>query len=239
MEERTYCIAGHTFSLRSVRKRIHKQFMGYEATGAPEISIVSTEEHIRRERERFPDGHLYLDGYMETLSVYRQICDWLLDYDTVLFHCSSLAVDGTAYLFTAPSGTGKSTHAKLWREYFGDRVVTINDDKPLLHITKEQITVYGTPYGGKDNLQNNTSAPVGGIIVLHQAPQNEIRRMTHQEAYKALLNQTNRPADVEKFFKTMELVHILADLPVKSVEILSCRGLTSFYAMEKGLIIGY
>lgn len=214
MEERNYRIAGHSFSLQAKYKKVYKQYEGYETTDEPEFSIISTEEKIRWEREHSSDGHLYHDAYLETLSVYRELCDRLVEHDSVLFHCSSLAVDGTAYLFTAPSGTGKSTHARLWRERFGDRVTTINDDKPLLHITKEQVTVFGTPYGGKDNLQNNTSAPVGGIVILHQAPQNEIRRLTHQEAYSMLLNQTNRPADVEKFFKTMELVHILSDLPV-------------------------
>lgn len=217
MGKQNYRIAGHTFSLSSIFNLIHKQYAGYETEEEPEFSIDSTMEKLRWEQAHFSDGHLYHGAYIETLSVYRQLSEHLVAYDTVLFHCSSLAVDGTAYLFTAPSGTGKSTHARLWREYFGDRLVTINDDKPLLHITKEQVTVFGTPYGGKDNLQTNTSAPVGGIIVLHQAPQNEIRRLSHQEAYTALLNQTHRPADVEKFFKTMELVHILADLPVYSM----------------------
>jgi hypothetical protein len=74
--------------------------------------------------------------YLETLAVYRKITERLLDYDTLLFHGSLIAVDGEGYLFTAKSGTGKSTHTKLWIELLGDRAIMVNDDKPLLHVVK-------------------------------------------------------------------------------------------------------
>lgn len=87
----------------------------------------------------------FSDAYLETLAVYRKIADYLLSCDTLLFHGSVIAVDGEGYLFTAKSGTGKSTHTRLWREYFGERAVIVNDDKPLLHITDSGVTAYGTP----------------------------------------------------------------------------------------------
>lgn len=176
--------------------------------------ISIDQKDILREQ---PDNGQFPDGYLESLAVYRKICERLVFRDTVLFHCSALAFEQKGFLFTAPSGTGKSTHTRLWREYFGDKVQMINDDKPLLHIEADKITVYGTPFAGKEGLQSNTSAPVKGIIILHQAAENSIRRLSPEEAYPLLFIQTYRPKDSAGLIKTMQLVDILAELPVFSL----------------------
>lgn len=167
-------------------------------------------------REQTGEGQ-WPTAYLESLAVYRKICEKLLDKDIVLFHCSALQFRGKAYLFTAPSGTGKSTHTRLWREYFGSDVQMINDDKPLLKICSEKVTVFGTPFAGKEGLQTNTSAPVAGIVLLHQDTQNRIRRLSEEEAYPRLLSQTYRPKEQMAIVKTMELVEQLAALPVYSL----------------------
>ena len=133
----------------------------------------------------------------------------MLDFDTVLFHGSVIAVDGVGYLFTAKSGTGKSTHTRLWREYFGERAVMVNDDKPLLHIA-DTVTAYGTPYNGKHRLGTNTSVPLKAICILTRAENNHIEPIT-REQYTMLLQQVYRPADMLKMVKTLELVDRLAD----------------------------
>jgi len=79
----------------------------------------------------------YSDKYLETLALYRKIAERIIDFGIILFHGSTLSVDGEAFLFTAKSGTGKSTHTRLWREKFGDRVRMVNDDKPLIAISEE------------------------------------------------------------------------------------------------------
>ena len=100
------------------------------------FTIVTTQSDIDFEREKsaredtkegIPIRH-FSDAYLETLAVYRKIADHLLSCDTLLFHGSVIAVDGEGYLFTAKSGTGKSTHTRLWREYFGERAVMVNDE---------------------------------------------------------------------------------------------------------------
>ena len=79
-------------------------------------------------------------------------------------------MDGEAYIFTAVSGTGKSTHAMLWREVFGERVRMINDDKPLIRITPEgKAVVYGTPWDGKHHLSKNSAFPLKAICWLTRA----------------------------------------------------------------------
>ncbi len=191
-------------------------FRDYKTDEQAEFIITTEQADIDFERSRATsDG--FSDSYLETLAVYRKLCEKLIEDDIVLFHCSALEIDGTAYLFTAPSGTGKSTHTRLWREYFGSRVTMINDDKPLLKIDDNKITVYGTPYGGKDRIQTNTSAKVGGIVILHQAKENTIRRITPKEAYPMLFNQTHRPSDISKLTRTMELVQAIAKLPIYSL----------------------
>lgn len=179
------------------------------------IPIKITEEQLRREST---PPHQWSDGYLETLAVYRSVCEHLITKDIMLFHCSALAMDGRAYLFTAPSGTGKSTHAKLWRQHFGNRVITINDDKPLLEFKDQEIIVHGTPYGGKDGLQTNTKEKVAGIVVLAQGKENTIRRLSYAEAFSALIKQSYRPSAPAALLRTLDLVARLAQLPIYRLE---------------------
>lgn len=182
-----------------------------------EIS-VSAEEIAREDVSQSENGGgKFAADYLESLAVYRKICERLLEKNVLLFHSSALAVGGRAYLFAAPSGTGKSTHTRLWRERFGEKVTMINDDKPLLHVSDGRITAYGTPYGGKDGIHTNTSAEVGGIVFLRQAAENTIERLSAEEAFPTLLNQTYRRADPEGMAKTLELVWSLTKLPLFSL----------------------
>ncbi|WP_455057428.1 hypothetical protein [Jutongia sp.] len=135
-----------------------------------DLIIQTSSEDIEYERKRSVreadqtgQEAEYTDAYLETLAVYRKIAEWMPMHDTLLFHGSVIAVDGKAYLFTAKSGTGKSTHTRLWREYFGERAVMINDDKPLLKITQDGVYAYGTPWNGKHRLSTNISAPLGHL----------------------------------------------------------------------------
>lgn len=181
--------------------------------GAPEYSIRVTEQEIRREQpEGVPD---FSAGYLETLAIYRKLADWMMDQDTVLLHGSAVSVHGRAYLFTAPSGTGKSTHTSLWRDIFGNAAVMINDDKPLLKIEKHQVTVYGTPWNGKHRLGNNISAPLQGICILRQGRENSIQPVKKKEAFQTLFNQIYRPfEDSGKMLRLLALMDDLLEIPV-------------------------
>ena len=128
----------------------------------PQQPLQATDADIARVRGYNAENPgFFTDEYLESLALYENLTQLLLSRDVLQFHCSALAMDGRAYLFTAPSGTGKSTHARLWRQVFGPRVTMINDDKPLVRRqTDGSWRVYGTPYGGKHNLQTNTSQPI-------------------------------------------------------------------------------
>ncbi|MBR1739725.1 MAG: hypothetical protein IJ737_05470 [Ruminococcus sp.] len=129
---------------------------------------------------------------------------------TFLFHGFCIAVDGQAYLFTAKSGTGKSTHTRLWREMLGDKAVMVNDDKPLLKCTDRGIIAYGTPYNGKHRLGENIAVPLKAVCILERSPENIIRRIDKSEAYPMLLQQAYRPADKAALSLTLSLIDRLA-----------------------------
>lgn len=204
-------IAEHVFDIDNRYDHVEKLCADYITEEPAEDCILVSAEEIAKEQKT---QQQHSEGYLEALAIYRKLCERLLQEDVLLFHASALMIDGKAYLFTAPSGTGKSTHARLWRESFQDRVTMINDDKPLLRFTEQEIRVYGTPYAGKDRLQTNTSAPVAGIVYLHQAKENEMHRLTGTEAYPLLLSQAYRVNDIQGMLKTMDLVHSLSRIPV-------------------------
>ena len=160
------------------------------------------------EREGRADG-FYSDAYLETLAVYRRIAERMLAYDTLLFHGSVIAVDGAGYLFTAKSGTGKSTHTRLWREQFGSRAVMVNDDKPLLKVTDEGVMAFGTPWNGKHRLGTNGSVPLKAICILTRSEENHIEEISPGEAYQMLLQQSYRPLEKEAVVRSLQLIDLL------------------------------
>ena len=175
-----------------------------------DLVIASTAEDIRYEREKSEDPQeQFSDAYLESLAVYRKIAEYLPSHQTLLFHGSAIAVDGKAYLFTAKSGTGKSTHTRLWREMLGDRAIMINDDKPLIRITGEAATIFGTPWNGKHQLDTNVAMPLNAICILERAPKNEMVPISFSEALPMLIQQTYRPHDISSMQKTLALLALL------------------------------
>ncbi len=165
-------------------------------------------ERKQTEKEYGNRAEAFSNAYLETLAVYRQIATQMPNFDTILFHGSVVAVDNEAYLFTAPSGTGKSTHTRLWRRYFGDRAFMVNDDKPLLRVCEDgKVIAYGTPWNGKHKLDTNIGVQVKGICILAQAPKNEIRKIRKEEAFQTIYSQAYRKVDDPGMMvKTLELL---------------------------------
>jgi len=152
----------------------------------------------------------FSDAYLETLAVQRKLAEKLFEYDTLLFHGSSIAVDCEGYLFTAKSGTGKSTHTRLWREMLVERAVMINDDKPFLGIHENGVKVYGSPWNGKHGLGNNICVPLKAICILERGAENEISPISAAQALPMLMQQSHRPGNKSNFPKYMELLDRLA-----------------------------
>lgn len=144
-------------------------------------------------------------------SFYRQ----LLQFDGMMLHASAVVVDGKAYLFSADSGTGKSTHTQLWLQKFGDRAYILNDDKPALRLHDGIWYAYGTPWSGKHDISVNTGVPVAGIAMVERAEENSIVPFGGIEAVLALVRQVNRPKDQAFRARLLELLdRLMADVPV-------------------------
>lgn len=191
---------------------------GYLTEGPENMHVEIQPEDLYAERlraieEARAEGREYktIPPYgLEHLAVYRKIADRMLEHDTLLFHGSVISVDGQGYLFTALSGTGKSTHTRLWRELFGDRAVMVNDDKPLLRITQDRVYVCGSPWNGKHCLGTNMEVPLKGLCILTRAEENSIVPVEPLEAMPVLLQQCHRPKDPAAMSKVLELLNKLS-----------------------------
>ena len=170
---------------------------------APLFTVEPCEEDLLRmreelirttEKEGHPQTH-FSRAYLEQNAVHALLAEQLARRGVLLMHGSALCMDGQGYIFTAKSGTGKSTHARLWREVFGDRVWMINDDKPMLRVGPDGATVWGTPWDGKHHLSQNAGAPLSAIVQIRQAPENRLKPMSKAEAFPLLMQQTYASAD--------------------------------------------
>lgn len=201
-----YRLAGVNAQITGIDQECYSFLSAYSAFGQADLTIGITPSDLALERAH-ADRPDYSDAYLESLVVYRKIAEQMPHYDTFLFHGSAIAVDGVAYIFTAKSGTGKSTHTRLWRKLLGDRAVMVNDDKPLIKVHKDgTATVYGTPWDGKHHLSSNIAVPVRAICILERAPDNHIRKITKAEALPILIQQTYRPADPTALAETLILL---------------------------------
>lgn len=199
----------------------------------PDFFIRTCEKDIERERKeseetRKEEGlppYTFDDSYLETLAVYRQIATAAVNRGRLLMHGSCLAIrpkneatetsentkqnEYDAVIFTAKSGTGKSTHVRLWRKLFGQRALIVNDDKPLLQVGESGVWAYGTPWDGKHHLSTNMRARLKAICILTRANENTIRQIPPREAVQTLLNQIYRPDDPMMMLKTLELIDLI------------------------------
>jgi len=234
MQSGIYKLAGHVLEIKSLYCRIHKQCKDYKCTEIPEFCISINEEDIHQESVKSEKTGNYQEDYLETLAVYRKVVEYLLEFNIVLFHGSVVAVDGMAYLFTARSGTGKSTHTGLWKRMFGERAVIINDDKPLLELTETGVLVYGTPWDGKHHLSTNMSVPLKAICMLQRGSENQIQLVERKKYYPFLLQQIYRPANGELLKKTLILLESVIS-KVKIYELFCNQELEAAWISYEGM----
>ena len=155
--------------------------------GEEQPQIVIREEDYRPQRwpSISPEGLPYMDsGSLFYLK--------LLRYHGMMLHSSAVELDGRAYLFSGNSGAGKSTHTRLWQQVFGERAQVFNDDKPALRLKDGVWYAYGTPWCGKDGINQNKKVPIAGICFLKKSDRNAIRRLSDLEALTKLVKQTQR-----------------------------------------------
>lgn len=210
----TYRIAGLQVEMESFGRTV-TQAEAYRCEPFEKADIV-IQSNWQGLKERAP--HLSDESceYLSTgSSFYRQ----LLQFDGMLLHSSAVMMDGKAYLFTAPCGTGKSTHTQLWLQVFGDRARILNDDKPALRLENGVWYAYGTPWSGKTDQNINTKVPLAGICVLERGQENKIWPHGGASAVHDILEQTARSADAGFMVMLLELLDkLVTAVPVWKLE---------------------
>ncbi len=182
---------------------------GYQTTEHGSADITISAEYYRW--DKYPSATPEEIAYWESG---LQFSHHLLSFGGLVLHASAVELDGRAYLFSGPSGVGKSTHTRLWREVF-PAARLLNDDKPALRLRDGRFIAYGTPWSGKGE-NRNASAPLAGICFLVRGERNEIRRLNDKEATVALLSQTMRVfATAERLDMMLSLLaELVAQVPV-------------------------
>lgn len=214
MAEFSIGIAGKCIRIRSVYEFAKEFCENYLVDDEPDFTVEISEEDIEFERIKSAEEDIFEGkevfqhdpAYLETLAIYRKIVNKMLDYGAFLFHGSAICMDGDGYLFTAKSGTGKSTHTYIWTRVFENRVTIVNDDKPLLLVTEDKVMICGTPWDGKHRLSTNIMVPLKGLAILERGERSSIVQLKPSEALPLLLQQTYRPTDPMGMMKTLSLL---------------------------------
>lgn len=208
-----YEIAGLKILMTTYYQRTKRQALPYvskehwneeQADGVIDLGLDFYEEVYNSKK-------LYADydsiEYVYTGSLFNR---FLIPCNGCMLHSSAVVVDGYAYLFSANSGTGKSTHTQLWMKHFGDKAFIINDDKPALRYIDNQWYVYGTPWSGKTAMNVNEKVKLGAIVFLERSEDNWIEEISVKEAIPKFFNQTIRKLKLEEnmdlVLRNMELI---------------------------------
>ena len=212
--ERTYNICGLTvqadFRHELMLVRSAKYLCDTDKT--PDIVIDYNRAALEHSLKGLTDFTL---SDSEVMYTSYKFYDALPDFGGFMLHSSAVAVDNKAYLFSALSGTGKSTHTQQWVKLFGERACIINDDKPAIMVEDGGIFACGTPWSGKSDMNMNVKVPLQGICVLERSAENFIRPLDQGTAVFKILNQTMRSDSPEKMNKLLDLL----DMVIKRVPV--------------------
>ncbi|MCD8090100.1 MAG: hypothetical protein LUD81_05665 [Clostridiales bacterium] len=182
-------------------------------TASPEFVVSASEDEIREDYEANERKFKLKD--CESNCLYRKICFAMPRYDAFLLHAAAVALDGAGYAFTAPGGTGKSTHIGYWMKEFGGRAVIVNGDKPIIRLMKDRFYICGTPWRGKECLGNSDIVPLKGICLLERGLKNEIRPADNDTIIDRIFNQVLLPDEPELVVKQLELMdRLIESVPV-------------------------
>ena len=209
----TVKIADVAIEIVSLYDEVFRLCKDYITTESPDFCVQTDADDIAFERQKamreaeyeHRQYHDFADSYLETLAVYRKIAVGLLRYDAILMHGAVVGLDGKAYLFTAPSGVGKTTHTGFWLQKFPDAFI-LNGDKPILRFRDGTVYACGTPWAGKEGIQTNRILPLRSICLLARGKENEIKPVAFGEIYPLLIGQTYRPTGAEEMTETLRLL---------------------------------
>ena len=205
-------IANKVIEINTFNETTKKYCLSFLSEEEPDYTITMTKEDLENEASNSSDGKVYVNE--EISALYRKIADLLVEDNIIVFHSSAISVDGSAFLITARSGVGKSTHSRNLKRYIGDNFKYINDDKPLLKVNDNDAIVYSSPWNGKERKGNNISSPLKAILFLNRGETNTYRKIVNkEEIYIKMLSQIYLPKEKSKREKALKI----ADKLLKNV----------------------
>ena len=207
-------------SLVSSDTRLVAQSQNYlcDFKEAPHIKIGFSEEFLYKRIKETPSLTLPECEYIWTGFDFAKK---LLSHGGLVIHASAVCYKKKAYLFSAPSGTGKSTHTSLWQKVFGNDAIIINDDKPAIRMIDGRLYVFGTPWSGKSDKSKNICVPLGGICFISRSQTNHIEKADKKTAVNLLLSQILRYPSQEYMEKLLDFID--AHLPSLHIYQMGCN----------------
>ena len=204
-----YCkIAGIVYKIEYLYEETKKYFNDYilEFPGAEEqenaIVISYTQSDIDATKELFEASS---KEYREYGCIFDKIVSMLPQMGMILMHGAAIEYHEKGYIFTAPSGTGKTTHIRLWKKYLGDEVAIVNGDKPEISFDEENVWMHGAPWCGKEGWQINKSVPLAGVCLLRRAEKNRIKEISAGEYLEFFMKQFYFDMKGDEFLTVLDL----------------------------------
>ncbi len=211
-----YCqIAGINYEIEYEYPFTEKMFKDYiipegEVEKSDEIIQISCTDREQKEWLERVDEEVS-DSYAEYGTIMSTIASQLPDRGMLLMHGATIEYKGKAYVFTAPSGTGKTTHIAIWKKFLGDKVNVINGDKPQVTFEEDAVYVHGTPWCGKEGWHINTSAPLNGVCVIERGDKNSIEKINPGENIEFFLGQLYLTREDGALLKVIDLFSKMAE----------------------------
>lgn len=212
-ETNSYKIAGLTVNFAPLGRTAHQaEKFRVPSVLEPDIRFRIKPElvdmYIAKHPELDRDDAFYM---LSGIAFYRK----LSGFSGVMIHSAAVSAEGRAYLFSGQCGIGKSTHARYWKELYGDRLIILNDDKPAVRIIDGRPVVFGTPWSGKHDISANASAPLSGICFISRGEENAISRLSPQTAAARILDQVQNGVNEAQWDSIMTVIgRIVETTPV-------------------------
>lgn len=240
MYSNIYRFADHTFKINSLYNYFVKFAKEYILNDVKEYEYEVTDsiEELVSWKDTHSDSIGFSNEYLETLLIHSKIATILSKHNTVIFHGSSLYLDNidNGYIFTAPSGTGKSTHVNILKGLYKDRINYVNDDKPFLSIIENKVYLYGSPWDGKEHRSNNVKSALKGIFIISRSKINFVKVISPIEAINYLIRQIHIPNGIEESNNASDiLIKLVKLIPIYilNVDMSNEAGYTSYNIMNK------
>mgnify|MGYP003455959333 CR=1 FL=1 len=210
-----------------------KQYI-YTGEKEPDIVINLSEQFFLDRQKENP--HLQLSE-VEAIYTASYFYTEIVKFGGVMLHASCVQYENYAYLFSANSGTGKSTHTHLWLKKFPGAEI-LNDDKPAIRYVDGKFYAFGTPWSGKFDESINAKTEIAGITFLSRGENNEIERVEGSTVTMDFINQTVRPTNKNYMLEFMGILDkVLTEVPIYRLKCnMSLEAVeTSYNAMSKGI----